>query len=54
MMINNDIIKLTQKEYEVLIYFINHQKMVLSREQVFLSNLGIRLRRGYAGCGYHH
>lgn len=34
MTINNEIIKLTQKEYEVLVYFINHQKLVLSREQI--------------------
>lgn len=34
MTINDEIIKLTQKEYEILVYFINHQKMVLSREQI--------------------
>jgi len=34
MTINNEIVKLTQKEYEILIYFINHQKIVLSREQI--------------------
>ncbi|HEY5537489.1 MAG TPA: response regulator transcription factor [Acetobacterium sp.] len=27
-------ISLTQKEYEVLLFFVNHQKMVLSREQM--------------------
>ncbi|KNZ43021.1 response regulator transcription factor [Acetobacterium bakii] len=32
--INNEMIKLTQKEYEVLIFLINHQKMALSREQI--------------------
>lgn len=32
--IDNEIINLTQKEYEVLIHFINHQKLVLSREQI--------------------
>lgn len=34
MTIDNEIINLTQKEYEVLIHFINHQKLVLSREQI--------------------
>ncbi|MDO9491402.1 response regulator transcription factor [Acetobacterium sp.] len=32
--INNEIINLTQKEYEVLSYFINHHKLVLTREQI--------------------
>jgi len=32
--IHNEIINLTQKEYEVLSYFVNHQKLVLSREQI--------------------
>ena len=32
--INDEIINLTQKEFEVLIYFINHHKLVLSREQI--------------------
>ncbi|HEY5537111.1 MAG TPA: response regulator transcription factor [Acetobacterium sp.] len=34
MTINNKEISLTQKEYEVLLFFVNHQKMVLSREQI--------------------
>lgn len=34
MTIKNENINLTQKEYEVLSYFINHQKLVLSREQI--------------------
>jgi len=34
MTINNEMIKLTLKEYEVLIFLINHQKMALSREQI--------------------
>jgi len=34
MTINGDEISLTQKEYEVLLFFVNHQKMVLSREQI--------------------
>jgi len=32
--IDDEIINLTQKEFEVLIYFINHHKLVLSREQI--------------------
>jgi DNA-binding response OmpR family regulator len=32
--INNEIINLTQKEFEILSYLINHHKMVLSREQI--------------------
>lgn len=32
--INDERIQLTQKEYEILVYFINHQKLVLSREQI--------------------
>ena len=32
--IGEEIIKLTQKEFEVLLYFINHHKLVLSREQI--------------------
>jgi DNA-binding response OmpR family regulator len=32
--INGETIQLTQKEYEILVYFINHQKLVLSREQI--------------------
>ena len=34
MTINSKEISLTQKEYEVLLFFVNHQKMVLSREQI--------------------
>lgn len=34
MTINDETIQLTQKEYEILVYFINHQKLVLSREQI--------------------
>ncbi|MGL4607364.1 MAG: response regulator transcription factor [Eubacteriaceae bacterium] len=34
MTINDEKISLTQKEYEILIYFMNHQKQVLSREQI--------------------
>lgn len=34
MTINSKEISLTQKEYEVLLFFVNHQKMVLSREQM--------------------
>ncbi|HEY5555605.1 response regulator transcription factor [Acetobacterium sp.] len=34
MTINSNEISLTQKEYEVLLFFVNHQKMVLSREQI--------------------
>ncbi|MBK5244242.1 MAG: response regulator transcription factor [Eubacteriaceae bacterium] len=34
MTINSQEISLTQKEYEVLLFFVNHQKMVLSREQM--------------------
>ncbi|MGV8906680.1 MAG: response regulator transcription factor [Acetobacterium sp.] len=34
MTIDGDEISLTQKEYEVLLFFVNHQKMVLSREQI--------------------
>lgn len=32
--INDEVINLTQKEFEVLICFINHHKLVLSREQI--------------------
>lgn len=34
LMIGGEEIKLTQKEFDILIYFINHQKLVLSREQI--------------------
>ena len=34
MTIDGETIQLTQKEYEILAYFINHQKLVLSREQI--------------------
>ena len=34
MTISGETIQLTQKEYEILVYFINHQKLVLSREQI--------------------
>ncbi|WP_303871590.1 response regulator transcription factor [Acetobacterium wieringae] len=34
MTINNENISLTQKEFEILSYFINHQKLVLTREQI--------------------
>jgi DNA-binding response OmpR family regulator len=34
LMIEEEEIKLTQKEFDILIYFINHQKLVLSREQI--------------------
>ncbi|AFA47126.1 response regulator transcription factor [Acetobacterium woodii] len=33
-MIDHEKINLTQKEYEILSYFINHQKLVLTREQI--------------------
>lgn len=33
-MIDQENINLTQKEYEILSYFINHQKLVLTREQI--------------------
>lgn len=33
-LIEENEISLTQKEYEVLLYFMNHQKLVLSREQI--------------------
>ncbi len=32
--IDHEMINLTQKEYEILSYFINHQKLVLTREQI--------------------
>ncbi|MBC3886998.1 response regulator [Acetobacterium paludosum] len=34
MTINDETIQLSQKEYDMLIYFINNQKLVLSREQI--------------------
>ena len=34
LIINGEMISLTQKEFEVLSYFINHQKLVLSREKI--------------------